>query len=161
MYNNIGGKIKGLAKFVCILGIVVSIIAALVVAVAIGSTSRYTYGVYGGGGGSVGAAVFLFILIAGLGSLFSWLGSLRLYGYGQLIENSDRIREDVAAKRAGTPPAPGRNFDPVGIMGPAGHPVHEPVFSAGVPDVSEKICPKCGMSNEADSVFCCGCGTRL
>ena len=30
------------------------------------------------------------LLTAVVGSLFSWIGSLALYGFGQLVENSDQ-----------------------------------------------------------------------
>ncbi|MGN0971198.1 MAG: hypothetical protein ACI4OY_04515, partial [Aristaeellaceae bacterium] len=37
------------------------------------------------------------ILVAIVGSLLSWVGSLALYGFGELVENSD-IRTNLAVK---------------------------------------------------------------
>ena len=70
MFDNIGGKIKALAKVVCWIGIIVSCIVGFVMLI---------------NSNAVG------LLIAGVGSLSSWIGSFVLYGFGQLIENSDRL----------------------------------------------------------------------
>ena len=71
MFNNIGKKIKGLAKFICWLGIVGSVIAGIVLC-------------------SLHMSVIGFLTIV-LGALLSWIGSFFIYGFGQLIENSDII----------------------------------------------------------------------
>ena len=73
MFNNIGGKIKGLAASVTVIGIIASVIVGLVLMTADGDT------------------VFLGILVAALGSFVSWLSSWLLYAFGQLVENSDTI----------------------------------------------------------------------
>lgn len=72
MFDNIGGKIKGLAKVLCWLGIIASIIVG-----AIMCTDE-------------DAALFgiLYILI---GSLLSWIGSFLLYGFGELIATTMHI----------------------------------------------------------------------
>lgn len=69
MFDNIGGKIKSLAKVLCILGIIASVIGGIVEI--------------------ANSAVLPGILTAILGALFAWIGSFGLYGLGQLIENSD------------------------------------------------------------------------
>ncbi len=70
MFGNIGGKIKALAQVITWIGIIVSILIGIITM----STS-----------GPVG------ILIAVAGSLISWISSFILYGFGQLIENSDEL----------------------------------------------------------------------
>lgn len=69
MFDNIGGKIKVLAQVVCWIGITISVIFGLIS--------------FENGG----------IVVIILGSLFSWIGSFTLYGFGQLIENSDILVE--------------------------------------------------------------------
>lgn len=69
MFDNIGGKIKALAKVLCWIDIVASIIVGIVLVI-----EDFT---------------FAGILMLTLGPLFSWIGSFVLYGFGQLIENSD------------------------------------------------------------------------
>jgi len=66
MFDNIGGKIKTLAKVVCWIGIIVSVILGLLSRNAITA-----------------------LLFIGIGSLGSWIGSFMTYGFGQLIENTD------------------------------------------------------------------------
>jgi len=73
MFSNIGGKIKGFAAFICAIGIFCSIVAGVMIMLADES------------------AIALGLIIAVVGSLISWLGSFFSYGFGQLIENSDKL----------------------------------------------------------------------
>lgn len=68
MFDNIGKKIKTLAQVVCWIGIIASVIAGLA---------------------ALAVSILSGLLIMGLGSLASWIGSFLTYGFGQLIENSD------------------------------------------------------------------------
>ncbi len=70
MYDNIGGKIKKLATILCFIGIIISILIGIILTVVLDN-------------------VLFLLLIGGLGSLFAWIASFCLYGFGQLIENSD------------------------------------------------------------------------
>jgi hypothetical protein len=62
MYKNIGGELKGLAKFVAVVGAVFGIIVALT----------------GAGSGLVMAGILII--------LTSFIGSWPMYGFGELIE---------------------------------------------------------------------------
>ena len=76
MFANVGGKIKAVAQVLTWIGIIGSVI----------------------GGLSMTSANFLVgILIAVVGALLSWVGSLALYGFGELVENSD-ISTNLAVK---------------------------------------------------------------
>jgi len=75
MFDNIGGKIKTLAIAVCWIGIIGSVIAGIVMIAD--DEDMLLYGL---------------LSILG-GPLFSWVGSFALYGFGQLVENSDRSNE--------------------------------------------------------------------
>jgi len=75
MFNNIGGKIKALAKLVCWIGIVCSVIAGMIMI----ANAVYV------------SALVLAIIFVLVGSLISWISSFTLYGFGQLIENTDRL----------------------------------------------------------------------
>ena len=76
MFDNIGGKIKTLAKVVCWIGIVASVILGLLSRNAITA-----------------------LLFIGIGSLGSWIGSFMTYGFGQLIENTDILVKQGEEKR--------------------------------------------------------------
>ena len=85
MFENIGGKIKGLAKVICYVGIAISVIAGIFM-IGFGSSS------YNGDTMIVMGCVVMIV-----GSLVSWIGSFFAYGFGELIENTTVIAE-LAAK---------------------------------------------------------------
>ena len=65
MFENIGGKIKTLAKVFCALGIVVSVISGVLL---------FSYD------------FFIGLITLVLGSVGAWISSFCLYGFGELIE---------------------------------------------------------------------------
>ena len=67
MFDNIGSKIKGLAIAFTVIGIFASLVIGGLLIESIG------------------------ILVIILGCVFSWIGSLTLYGFGHLIEKVDTI----------------------------------------------------------------------
>lgn len=75
MFSNIGSKIKTLAQVITWIGIIGSVIWGLVLM----TTDEELI--------SAG------LMIALLGSLISWVSSFVLYGFGQLIENTDKLVE--------------------------------------------------------------------
>lgn len=77
MFDNIGEKIKVLAKVVAGLGIAVSVILGIYYMTA----GREFFG-YG-------------LTIAIVGSLGSWISSFFAYGFGELIVNSEIIKKNV------------------------------------------------------------------
>ena len=70
MFDDIGSKLKTLAKVSTILGIIGSVIAGCAL---------------------MGDDFLTGLLILVLGSVFSWIGSFTVYGLGQLIENTDEL----------------------------------------------------------------------
>ena len=85
MFKNIGGKIKGLAKVICYVGIAISVIAGIFM-IGFGSSSY---------NGDTMIVMGLAVMI--VGSLVSWIDSFFAYGFGELIENTTVIAE-LAAK---------------------------------------------------------------
>lgn len=79
MFNNIGRKIKTFAKVMCWIGIIASVVAGLVMI----ATSFSSY--------APAAGIAAGILTAVLGSLFSWVGSFMMVGFGELVENTAEI----------------------------------------------------------------------
>ena len=71
MFDNVGGKLKTVAKVEMIIGIVASVILG------------FTF--------LTGDRVFAGLLIVIVGVLSSWFGSLVIYGVGQAVENSETI----------------------------------------------------------------------
>lgn len=90
MFNNIGKKIKGLAKFLFWVVVIAAIIGGfLVILQGIGNS-------HSSSGEKIGAVIGG-LLVIGLGIVFAWLQNFLLYGYGELIDCSQkmlRILED-------------------------------------------------------------------
>ena len=78
MFNNIGNKIKTLAKVACWLGIILSTLFGLYFSTVLAKKS-----ILGG--------IVLFFIYSIIGSLLSWIGSFILYGFGELIANAKSI----------------------------------------------------------------------
>lgn len=76
MFINIGGKLKGLAYVTSILGMVVSVIVAIVLFC---QNSRYN--------STIGVGL---VTLVG-GCLCSWIGGFFTYGFGELIEQQTSI----------------------------------------------------------------------
>ncbi len=110
MFDNIGGKIKLIAKVLCWIGIIVSAIF-FVLSVLYGISSFFSsfkalkY-VFSRAGRNVmpfigrGFVTFIVSIIVGalgfiIGSFLSWVGSVRLYGYGELIERTAEVAENT------------------------------------------------------------------
>ena len=93
MFDNIGSKIMKLAKVLCWIGIILSVISGI--AIMAGAASYNTYGYSSSSGG---ANIIVGIITIVLGCLFSWIGSFFTYGFGQLIENTDYIRSNTQRK---------------------------------------------------------------
>ncbi len=83
MYRNIGKKIQAIAKVYAWLGIIFSVICALVM--IFGQTSGVQMGITG--------RIVMGIFIAVAGSVVSWISSWLVYGFGELIENTKKIAE--------------------------------------------------------------------
>ncbi len=74
MFDNIGGKIKGVAQFIAWVGIILTVILFFILTIS--------------GEEELIALSFVILIVGCLGS---WLSSLTLYGFGQLVENSDSL----------------------------------------------------------------------
>lgn len=82
LFSNIGGKIKTLAKVICLVGMVISLIQAVRVL-----NMGYEYQ----------NTAFASLLTLGLGCLFSWIGSFFTYGFGELIDRTCSIDDKLSS----------------------------------------------------------------
>lgn len=83
MFNNIDRKIKGLAVFYTIVGIIGSIIGAILY--------------------WINNAILIGFVILIFGILASWIGSFMLYGFGELISKTTKIEENIKKLQSLTP----------------------------------------------------------
>lgn len=79
MYENIGGKIKGLAKAVFIIETIITVIAGIILMSMDEDLSLLGF----------------FVMF--VGPLASWLSSLLLYGFGELIDKASEIERNTRA----------------------------------------------------------------
>ena len=92
MFQNIGPKLKNVAKILCWIGIVISVCIAIYFIVA-GVQLNDDYYTRGSGNSLITTGILYLIL----GPLFSWLGSISMYGIGEAVENSKYVREKLDA----------------------------------------------------------------
>ena len=81
-YDNIGGKIKNWAKWIFIIEAITTVISGFVLM----ATAEYE------------TMILLGLLVILIGPIVAWISSWLLYGYGQLIENSDIIAQEYYRK---------------------------------------------------------------
>ncbi|MBE5777932.1 MAG: hypothetical protein E7331_01225 [Clostridiales bacterium] len=99
MWNNIGGKIKTLSKVICWIGIIVSIILALIIWIG-GSESSRPYDYYGNNRysysyrSSAPSSFLSGLIVLVVGCLGSWIGAFFSYGFGELIESTVATAEN-------------------------------------------------------------------
>ena len=150
MFDNIGGKIKKLAKIVAIGGIAGSIFIGMCIFAIIPT--------------QVGSLVGF--VISAIGSSVSWIGSFAAYGYGQLIENSDKAvrflegsgnrisySEDINKKE----PVRGATEPPKAPPVPE---VKRAFFDRKDPN-TRVICPHCNTVQRGDNERCTCCGATF
>ena len=85
MYNNIGGKIKGLAVVIAILGTVISIIMGILFFNLFQIVIEKN-----------GLRFLVSFLLAICGAIISWILSWALFGYGELIDDVSAIRYNTS-----------------------------------------------------------------
>ncbi len=161
MFDDIGGKLKGLAKVTTILGIISSVLSGIVQAI-----DQPLAG----------------ILTMVLGSVLFWIGSFTIYGLGQLIENTDELVKQgrqapmapapqpapvhtaPAAQPAPVHTAPAAQPAPVRTAPVHIDPAAQPSETAveGIPAENGKIlCPTCGTLQNANRRVCFRCSQPL
>ena len=84
MYNNIGGKIQGLAKFFGYGGIFIFTLGGVALFLGFNADSNFE------------DLAFFVPIIAVAGCLLSWLSGFFVYGFGELIQQATEINKKLA-----------------------------------------------------------------
>ncbi len=142
MFDNIGGKLKGLSKFVAIGGIVLCVINGLII----------MFTTYNGFVSGLG------ILIGG--SLACYLGSWMTYAFGDLVENVEIIANSVS--KIAKPQAPSHSLSDIAsnVVNSVAQRFSKPTASNANASLTPDTwtCPKCSTLNSKTSFICKDCG---
>lgn len=98
MFDNIGSKIKMLAKVICWVGIIMSCLSGLIILI----------------NGDDGAGVGLVIMI--VGSLTSWVCSFFAYGFGELIDKTTEVAANTKKMAMNPPTQPSTTEDKLATL---------------------------------------------
>lgn len=150
MFKNVGGKIKSVSKVMFWIMTILSWILGLFTIFGGISASRYGYG-------SAGGSFLMGLVIIALGTLFSWLGVIVFYGFGVIIENTDKLVELAGGVSSSNVEAEKFSFKEVtnDIKEAA------PINVAPAQPLEGKKCPNCGETNANEASFCRHCGSKL
>ena len=143
MFDNIGGKLKKLAVILFVIGVIASLVCAIVYGRTVKVYSYHTETTFN---------FWLFLLILVGGCIASYVEVMALYAFGQLVENSDtrtQLALDAAKERenekweSNTTPSYGAS-------------ARKPVTNA-----PKKDCPYCGARNNLNNKTCFACGKTI
>jgi len=150
MFDHVGRKIMRLAQIMFWGGLILSGILGGMVFVAGGSDATLSYAgrqIARGPGWLVGS---LFIL---LGCLSSWLCSMFVYAFGDLVEKTQQNHDYLKSLVRAVQPASGSPA--AAAFQPATAQAETPVTPEGE---QRWLCPKCGVYNDAQTSVCHMCG---
>lgn len=139
MFNNAGGKLKGLAQIVFWIITVLSCIGGLTLII---EGTRYS-----------GWMFIVGILVAALGVLVGWLTVIQVYCLGVITENTDKIVKLQGGIPSSNIPAD-KVFDNININ-------HNSQTTVNKTEEYTNVCPNCGKNNKPGVKFCAGCGNKL
>lgn len=162
MFNNAGGKLQNLAIITMGIGVMGSVIGGIVV--------WYN---------SWDLGFLYFLLIAGVGSLSSYISSLFIYAFGELVENVASIEDDmgyfrtngikgleteISAAEVETPKAKTENKTVTAApeVTPKTRVIDEIIVTQkDLADATSMICPVCKSKQLANRKVCWQCGVKF
>ena len=164
MFKNPGGKLKGLAKVVFWLELILFILSGLMVIIAGLSGSDIDINLPGSYRASMPpvASIIAGILIIAFGIFIAWLSTISLYAFGELVESNDKILQIVGSRR---PAAAAPQAAPQAAQAPAAAPAAQNNYGGytiAAPQQPESgKCPYCGTATTPGMKFCTLCGRPL
>ena len=154
MYKNIGKKIKAFAVIVTVILMLASVVGGLILIVQGIDIVDYHE--------ETGLSLILFgIASIIVGCLVAWISSFVLYGYGQLVDNTDKMVKLL--ENGAMPIAPAPVYEaPVAPVVPETPVVPVvPEAPTAAPEAGTCFCINCGNKVSTNVVFCPKCGNKM
>ena len=147
MFYSIGEKIKKYAEILFVLEVIISLIGSGIIG-------------FGNVGGAVGLLVFLLLAIVFIA--YSYLSVIFIYGFGDLVDNAERIRENIESARwsdsVEVNTESERKSGATAMFNLGGKPIFKDREAARKNTESGWKCMRCGAHNENSSSKCANCG---
>ncbi len=162
MFEHPGRSLKMYGKVVFIIGVILSILGGIGMFIMAGNASQSYYG-----RGASGMFVVGGIVTIAVGIFVSYLLSIFVIAFGELVENSTIIRGYMENRQNGTPnspttsfytfPKPSESFVP---FTPQNN--HAQTAESHVNlNKGTVVCPSCHVENTSQAAFCRNCGIKL
>ena len=130
IFDNIGGKIKAVAKVFFWIGTVISILFAVSFFLGYAQLKDYSSSAATG-------ELITGILVLVLGPLATWLSVIMMYGFGQLVENSDVLTQMPS----------GRYYPPAAPVTPPAKPAPVTPAAPAAAGFMSSPCARCHKTN--------------
>jgi len=147
MFNNIGSKIKGLAKGQFVFSTIVGVIIGIVIMANSPDVDDLMF--------------FIGLGVAVLSPFAAWGSSLALYGFGQLVENSDLLVANSYGNGEKKERSNKGNFSSKKADKSNKKQVNKPTCNLAEDHSTQKRCPSCGNWAEITDAKCRICGVSI
>ena len=153
MFDSIGEIIKKYAEILFVLEVIISLIGAGYIGFGIVSDIV---------NGAVGFLVFLLLAVVFIA--YSYLSVIFIYGFGDLVDNAERIRVNIESarwnERAEVNTESERKHGALIMYNLGGKPIFKDRETARKNTESGWKCVRCGAQNENGSSKCSNCGMQ-
>ena len=148
MFKNPGGSLKTYGKIVFIAGVILSVFTGI----SIWITTIEKLGIWG---------FFIGFFTIAAGIFFSYLLTIFVIAFGELVENSTAIRNMM--EKGQTMPDIPQKTENIPVKQPEVKPYVQPQKIVDLHKDSDTvaICPFCGKDNKMNANFCRNCGKKL
>ena len=99
MFKEIGKKIKGLAKILFVLGIIISVICGIASCTGIVGTVTIASGADAPEPAALIIGIIAFLIVLLVGILISYLSVLFTYAFGELVDKVDEIEKKIGTNK--------------------------------------------------------------
>lgn len=99
MFKEIGKKIKGLAKILFVLGIIISVICGIASCTGIVGAATIASGADVPEPAALIIGIIAFLIVLLIGILISYLSVLFTYAFGELVDKVDEIEKKIGTNK--------------------------------------------------------------